>query len=401
MSDNMNSEFLVQEFLDGSLSHADEDNFFLRLASENELRLELKNLLAIRNAIHSDVRAFTPKSESTLHIFDTLGLVSPTTVLPTVQATAVSVNPIGSFFSRYSGYMLSVVVSSLITAFVIFNWFDFDDDVSSNEYSNNISDFDRIQFVPKQIDSSAVSNPVREKTVYKYIYKEQEKTVANNLNTTDLAMMSDSESVRKEVDLVTAYSSNIHHTEFENTSDNKFVMLDKLPKIVYYNLTNNENKLFALVVRKSDYFARNFEGISRDYNFALDNLSIAGIIKVNDELEVGVEYRRERFAQEFAGREGDSYFIFQQEPDFNTFSLLAEYKPEFTEIGIFTPYIGLSAGINNAGPVGRFMLGTDINFSSMYYMNFGFDYSILFFKQEASYFISPKAGVHFGFGLNF
>ena len=49
----------------------------MSLSASEEMRTELKQQLAIRNAVRSDIKALTPKAESTLRIFSELGFTAP------------------------------------------------------------------------------------------------------------------------------------------------------------------------------------------------------------------------------------------------------------------------------------------------------------------------------------
>ncbi|MFW5701359.1 MAG: anti-sigma factor family protein, partial [Bacteroidota bacterium] len=60
---------LIHEFVDGTLSPEHEEELFASLRSNDELRSELKQQMAIKSAVRSDTKAFTPSAASTMAIF--------------------------------------------------------------------------------------------------------------------------------------------------------------------------------------------------------------------------------------------------------------------------------------------------------------------------------------------
>ena len=143
------------------------------------------------------------------------------------------------------------------------------------------------------------------------------------------------------------------------------------------------------------------KGIMPSDDLGLINSSFAISYKLDNEFSFGIDYRRERFAQEFTGKEGNNYFVYRQEPNFQTISLFAKYNPEILKYEVFSPFTILSLGANSSGPVGRIMLGTDIYFSNKFYFTIGYDYNTLFYTQSGANFISSKTGYHFGAGIKF
>jgi hypothetical protein len=113
---------LLYDFVDGSLEHQHEEMLFAEMSTNQELRNELKELLALNGALQSDVKAFVPPVESTMKIFNTLGYTAPIAAVTaaTVAANAGSSGAISSFFAKagtyIGGYIHALLSGVVITA---------------------------------------------------------------------------------------------------------------------------------------------------------------------------------------------------------------------------------------------------------------------------------------------
>ncbi|MBX3043786.1 MAG: hypothetical protein KIT33_13520 [Candidatus Kapabacteria bacterium] len=406
----MENELLVHDFLDGTLAGADEEKLFSLLASEGELRNELKHQLAVKMAVRADVKAFVPKADSTLQIFDKLGLALPLAALPAGTAASVSSAGIGSFIKTNYAYMLTGLLSAAAAVVVMLLLFDFGPknvNYLADSYYYKISPNDN-HIIPV-MESNAVSDDkqVQEKVVYKYVYLNKSENISPQSNSQDELLADNKNNNNAEL-----YSSSIlSEIEFDNIN---LVISDAFSRVnqnqislnlpyQHFNIYDDDDAInnFAFEFRGSEYFNNNIPGIITMDNLGLLNTGATFLYKYDDELSFGIDYRRETFAQEFTGKEQNNYFVYRQEPNFQTISFVGKFSPEFIRFSNFKPFINTGFGLNSAGTVGRLMLGTDIDFSNNLYFTFGADYNILFFTQNGAYFISPKFGVHFGAGIKF
>jgi hypothetical protein len=157
----------------------------------------------------------------------------------------------------------------------------------------------------------------------------------------------------------------------------------------------------TLELRGSNYFMQENSMITSSDKLSMMNTGIVFLYNFSDEFQLGLDYRREQFYQEFSGVENGGVFKYQQKPDFETISLAGKYNPNFAKFNIFSPYIYAGIGVNPAGPVTRMMLGIDTYLSEYYYLSVGYDYNRLFYTQSGSIYSSSKSGIHFGAGFKF
>lgn len=420
----MDNYELISEFLDGALDFEDEEKLFSLFSNDASLRSELKQQLAIKNAINNDSLAYMPKSSSTINIFNELGLILPApipVVSPSIGAKLLS------FIKNNSGYIYTGIISSVATLFITFLLLDFTSGNSQINNSNinqkhNLSKTPIISNIAKDNfddlnnqNKTMKTNKQNEtsKIIYKYIYindssakdysennkklKNQDFDINNKQNNIqNFNLISNSEVSRN-------YGNDLKLFDQINLINNQSLN-PIFTDIEYFNNFNNFNNTlsndFTIELHSSSYKSNSLPELKQN-NMNLLNTGVSLFYNVNNELKIGIDYRRESFFQHFSGVENGATYFYEQEPNFETYSFLTKYNPNYLKIMNFTPYTMLSIGANASGPVGRISVGTDLFVSNSLYLNFGFDYNILLYTQNKANFVSKKIGFYLGAGLNF
>jgi hypothetical protein len=411
----MEYDLLVHEFLDGSLNQAEEDKLFSLLANESEIRNEFKHQLAIKSAVWADLKAINPKADSTLTIFNELGLLLP---VAAGAPMAMWSDKIVNFVKLNSGYFLTSALSVIATILVLFSLSEFG--ILNN--NNNLKDNSLVQKnissnIPndlasgKNISSNQSENfqtqKNDEKIIYKYIYvNKNSEDVADKSQETVSDNSYNKLYTNSNINFVNfpdiMYESN--NVKFYTNEDVNSKNMSNLLEGNYYpnNSFFRDNSLnLTLELRGSNYFMQENSMITSSDKLSMMNTGIVFLYNFSDEFQLGLDYRREQFYQEFSGVENGGVFKYQQKPDFETISLAGKYNPNFAKFNIFSPYIYAGIGVNPAGPVTRMMLGIDTYLSEYYYLSVGYDYNRLFYTQSGSIYSSSKSGIHFGAGFKF
>lgn len=110
----MNYSEMLHEFLDNSLQGANEETLFRALATDEELRFELKYLLNMRDAVREDDKAFVVPVASTNAIFSQLGYTTPA-VVGVGSAVVASQSGLLPFLKTAGGYLVAAVIGALIS----------------------------------------------------------------------------------------------------------------------------------------------------------------------------------------------------------------------------------------------------------------------------------------------
>jgi hypothetical protein len=103
---------LLYEFLDGDISADDEAVLFQEMATNAELRSEMKQFLAIDEAIQNDPVAFSAPPSAGQAVFDTLGISTPITA--DVSAIAESTILSSLLSTRTITWMVTIMGASIV-----------------------------------------------------------------------------------------------------------------------------------------------------------------------------------------------------------------------------------------------------------------------------------------------
>lgn len=450
---------LIQDFVDGSIEPNKEEELFLLLSNNDEMRSELKQVLAIKEAVKNDKKAYTPAPESTMKIFNTLGFQAPIpeAPIPVTPKTNIFSN---LFNSKYSQGIIGGFIAAATTAIIILSLMPWNSDfnsqysnydnnlqnnipytsnfnndnyhnnnnnndiTSSNNYGNSNPDINNSKmnsstsnFTLK--DSNAYKNTKTEKirTIIKYVY------IKNDSNTKqDNIIVSDT--INEENTFVNNNGNVIIKSSQSTLANIAQLFIAKPFANERFNSNQNTIPEFGIIlaptfesglfneVSNSTNWAFEFSG-NQAWNFPeasispktlqiFNNISLALTYKLNTDLFIGLEYRRETFFQEYLGLDSDGeLYIYEQQPNFSTYSATVRYIPEVLQFSIIKPFSQLSIGANKAGPVGRAMLGFEIAPYPALSFILGIEGSHLRFYHNNNNFNTSKIGINFGAKFGF
>ncbi len=410
----MEKDRLIHDFLDGTLSQNQETELFYSLSSDEMMRMELKEQLAIKNAIKGDVKAGTPKVASTMAIFSELGLTPPPVAQVPAGGAAVtsSMSKIWPAISKYSGMIWTGVATAVTTAVVMLllmepGNFTSDQAVTSNNkpegmttntntiVNSNIPVVNSTENENASTGSKQSAGHSNEKIVYKYIYitneNPSEQTVTGLENIVKEIHQSDIAG-SNHFDLSGNNELLVYPIDFELYTGSN--ILSTYSPIGYQSEQTSYGIVFEFRTAK-DW--ANSQGLNPSQYQDWNNTSLSLFKSVSEELMLGVEYRRENFYLDFKGLEGSNQ-LYKYEVYPNTSSLTAavRYSPEFLKLYNFAPFAQLSVGANNVGPVGRFFVGANYSPHPSYSLIFGIDGSAMRYNFQNIDYTSHKFGIQFG-----
>ena len=417
----MEYEKIIHEYIDGTLEQERELELFSVLTQNEELRQDFRSQIAIKNAIRSDVKAFTPKAESTMKIFSTLGFESP---VPAVTPTPITVAPsaVSTGFFAGSGKIIQMIAGSVITAGLtaaillfflkpdLFSWFYSE---NSNSYSKNESSYPIIEnysdipennFLKYFIDDAndKKNTNIAPKIIYKYILVEKKDSdLAVNNKNDDSGMMKNSTS-----NLVLQKSEIMPVEKFQNDLKKYALNNSNISSPFDLNFSNNFSPKEAvglkLEMRGNEVFYSEIERVNPASNQIFNNSAIAIFYSASDELDLGFEYRRENFYQKFSGWENSKFYVYEQQPNFETYNLALRYMPSIFKNDYLQPFAQGAFGLtNNSGQIGRIMIGAELLPESQWSMIAGAEYSFMGYNYQNKNFYTDKFGLNFGISYKF
>lgn len=380
-------------YIDGGLSAESESAFFIKLASDDEMRLKLKQMMDIRNVIASNTSIFTPPAESTSKIFSALGIHQP---------AAVST---GFNYKKAAKYALTLFLGMLLTSAVyyflvpakevtrIINRNTVTDENNHDSKSNGLINYPVVS--SKDIsDLSFKSASLKNQKVPENVLIEPiDKSETNNA--VNINQQNENES-----DIVGINNSKPEFVSELLSGWRQREIIRFAPIVNDFEAINPSGGKFRLELFGSQYFLLPQPEISPARYSLFNNNGLAALWEIDDELSAGLEIRQETFYQEFWGmnRFGiiEKYY---QQPNFTTISLIGKYY--FADFSNFKPYLQANLGANRGGYVYRGTAG--LEFSPYDYIGFllAFEYSKLLFYHADNWFDSEKVGIKYGVKVKF
>jgi hypothetical protein len=407
----MENNSKILDFIDGTLSSTEEDELFRNMSSNEELRAELKHQMAIKEAVKSDVKAFTPSPDSTIRIFDKLGFTSP---VPAVIPAPIPVNPAGTigFFAKYAQGLTFALVSSILTGLTVLTFMKpANENINMTRNQTKTPSTENIKtnsevpnIVSTETESRKSDNTVNSenkvRTVVKYVYRDREPVIESVTSQTsepepqrNIVLLSGADFRNNDI------SQNKMNRNPANMNDNPDLAGINHEYQPYGNISTGSDYLSVELISSEPYFLQNVDISPENYS-AFNKMGIGMNYIISDHFQIGMNVRQETFSQSFTGKESnDNTYRYEQQPNLTTYSLST--KILLADLGLFKPVINLNAGVNNAGFVGRIMGGTYIQAYPGLSFLLSLEYSGLRFKHQNNYFNSTKLGFNYGIGFNF
>ncbi len=413
----MEKDRIIHDFLDGSLSNEKEAELFYSLSSDDELRMELKEQLAIKNAIKGDLKAKTPKVASTMAIFSELGFTPPpvANIPNTGSAVTSPLSKVAAVLSKYTGFIATGITAALTTAVVmlmllepeIFSNSDLASvskdkiTVSEQNDNQNNNNQNQIPVISSEEDTkqeSVATADNKETVVYKYIYITKEKPEAKDVAQVESIVKQLHQSEPASRSLPSAIESKVVFPIYQSPVSNTIVGAYRFDKTEEISSSN-----YGIVIEfRSAKDWTNSNGLNPASYQDWNNISLGLFKSVNEEFMLGVEYRRENFYLDFKGIEGENdMYKYEVYPNLSSLTAAVRYSPDFMKFYDLSPFLQLSLGANNAGPIGRFFVGTEYSPHQSYSLIFGIDGSAMRYNFQNVDYTSQKYGIQFGASFKF
>ncbi len=415
----------VQDFLDGTLEGAKEEQFFLALSSSDELRRELKQQIAIKDAVKADTKAFSPKAASTAAIFSSLGFDPPGAAPPPKPAFWEKT---GAFLKTYSQAFyggLTAAAATIAVMLLLFDTFGGGTDSSNissekttgsgnDNYSQNYlysyqkpvtagienSEIPVVSSGEKPDDGNTAGEKI--KTVVKYVYLKSDGNQSNadiSKSASDFANHpASNENFHADDNILFKDLNASKNTSFPAGFGQTAPGFSRdVPQLSLSPFRTNGRLGFSVELRGSQYWFSAEEKIQPDKYQAFNNLSAAAYYEIFEEFIVGLEYRRENFYQKYEAIDENMHLhLYEQQPNFSSYSAVMRYLPKYAKVSSVQPFAQVSFGGNSAGPVGRAMLGAEIMPYNNIAFTVGMEASIMSYHHRSYNFYSSKYGMNFG-----
>ncbi len=400
----MNYSELIHNYIEGELEPEKEEQLFLALSGNDELRKEFKAQIKIDKAFSQRLSSFVPSGLATTKLFARLG-ISNQLLIPNVSSTSKKL------IQPLSKVIAASLISATLTALLFL--FAFKDKIFYNIPSDN-KHFVYESFTKGNNDYYLLNNDK--------LSEYQNKTPSQNFNQIQTKSIQKMQSNDIESNQYSTYHQAItpiidgyyedKNTQSLNTliSDADFIknfsyrkesFQELLPQLLH-NISFPRKRTLSgirLELNSNQYWQIPKPKISESWIPAFHNNGFALSYKISENIRIGTEFRNEHFYQNFSGTDDfGNKFNYIQFPNYQTITLSAAYK--FINADLFDGFLQFSAGATVTGAIGRLALGTEFEPSPYYTFTLKLEASMLHYTHQNNQFISPKIGLSYGIGLN-
>ncbi|MFA6572087.1 MAG: hypothetical protein WCT77_12715 [Bacteroidota bacterium] len=408
-----NPSEMLHLLVDGELDASQETVLYSALAGNDEMRNQMRELLAIKEAVHKDVEAFTPPPSATKSVFAAIG-ASSLQVPASISAPAVThYGAIMGVLGKIWQPMVSPIVASVITALIFMNFYHpVIQNPAGNALNGNNNSFRQNLLSPSIADGGFNSSlPVA---------KSQDNTARHHrsaiINSEPLSATAAEQPVEEESAAVSEEPVNnlVFASDIENTiNKNQPALLNYCSGTNYQkfaDIKNSDNLLQSKPKESSDGFHLTMQarGISAqsypDVNTGQQNLPVFSNIAFGfytllyKNLQIGFEIGQEQFGQSFYFSDDKQSFLNEQNPllFWSGVSLRGVLDSKIDFIGYGQPFAQLTFGGTQLGPLGKAVAG--IQYSSGIGLTFmlGAEGSTLLYQSQSRWYNTNKLGVTYG-----
>ncbi len=416
---------MLHLFVDGELNNSQEHILFSQLADSEELQLEMKELLSIRESVQNDVEAFTPPAGATRGVFSRLGFTAPTKQ-PIPVPLPYTGGAISNFVRKAWLPVAAALVASLGTFMLLQNndatevskvnsnipvtrAIDNDDFLaaSGNTVRNSLSDgaknISQLGSIDNIKSTNVYSGQKGKNSAFDQSYMTpanfavQITPIRNKYSDNDELLSSNSND-----HAILNYAAPTNSARLSKTISQEFPGYN--PGIGEYhtlsNLTQSENRGLSLVVR--GIHAESYPGSnlpSKAYPI-FSNMSVAMQYQLNDNFLIGAEFGQEPFGQILKTPTDITY----QNPMvfWGAASLKYQAGQQIFNLAGAEPFAQVLLGGTEMGPLVKGIIGLQfISKDWGFGMNFGIEGTSLLYNFNDDLYRTDKLGLTYGIIYSF
>lgn len=405
-------------FLDGELDVADEQRLFDALASNTDLRSEMKDMLAIRNAVHRDVAVPSPALEGSL--LSAAGFTSASPGITTFVSTGTS-----SFWPTAAAAMFAV--ATILGSMLLVSQHNEPSVVAVTGERPTPPATVQIDTV-ERIATPITSRPSTEVNLRDQLARSerQRAELANALSAAEAtiqlltddrqattqhiaALQAENNALREENEVLAGrLASRDRVIVPTNTADirpNASLGTLREQTSAHAQALSTAQTTLPVTLRLRSLASGLSSGQAVPSNVTeaiLPNTSVAFLLPLAEGHAVGLEMGSETFRQRYSGIVNNRTVEYSQTPVL--FWMGATYHLSPFEIDIIDglrPYLDLTAAYAySQGPLGRASLGLRYQPAGPIAFNLGFDAAALGFQHQNTWFSSTKFGMTYGISID-
>jgi negative regulator of sigma E activity len=423
---------MLNLLVDGELDSSHESGVFSELSHSEDLRIEFRELMSIRDSIRMDTEAFTPPLNVASSLFDKLGF-SQEALLPAGGSalSTANISRTATIFRKFWLPVATAVLSSLLTYFIMQNN-DKNTNVNQNSYpvtaskeieksspanSGTIKNANPANETQKQTNDKQSNTIVHEKSISNnsistnkvietgIASKHSKKNVTENNDNTgstteDITRLASLERpaalFSPSVILQPKFNLNTGNSSVQSFEDSRI----DLSRI----LTEKEHNgmKYAIILRGITGASFPQTDVPTNSSSILSNLALGAYVIIDEHNRIGIEIGREPFSQIFTNMENGRLVRYEQNP--MLFWAGLSYRYNLDRVGSIAngePFIQLIAGSSESGLLSKGLMGMQFRTDNGLGFFLGLEGSLLFFENQKSYFTTKKIGLTYSMFFDF
>ena len=404
-------------FLDGELDPSMESQLFSELAINDELRTEMRELLAIRESVQNDIEAFTPPISAAGIVFNRLGFTPPQIVnLPVPGAFRGGI--FGNLTKNLWGPAVAAVIAALFTALILINIYENKLTEFKKEIPEMISK-ESIRIIQKQkpLLASAAEplsiepGKVKGKNIPKII---NNSAIDENVAENAVATTSMDNNGNNTVQI--AQNNNEVHTilslsEFRQQAENiklqpgitSISQVEPMDYKTLINIRKQPGRKYSLVARGITGKSYPETGLPVPSYPFFSNMAAGAYYAHSDNLRIGLEAGEEPFGQIFNNKERNMQYQYIQNPMlfWATLGIQGLLSYRIPLIG-GQPFAEIMVGGTELGPISKAMVGLQYYSSETGLgLVLAAEGTLLMYENQNQWYYTKKIGLTYGMSFNF
>lgn len=408
LNGNTPSEKLNQ-LLDGELSESQESQLFSELSLNDELRSEMRDLIAIKNTVRSDTEAFVPPVSATAAVFEKAGFNIPGAYFAGLKSVFVRYSWIPILLALLTGYTTFSIMSNNNNrdlAVIQNNLEQLQNKLIASQ--NNIAE---LSAENSQLKIAANKPPeIREVIKYVKVPVVSSKATVQDAITSNSSQKNDDAVVDN--DVLTAFSA----SNFTNNADN----VDRLSNLSYgyvpeypsneglYSPVSNNIRINTetYYISLSGMLGATYPQVAAPTPNEISNFRISMLfLTSNDDMYIGMEAGREPFSQQFYNVDRDNKkYLYEQRPNvwWAGASLMSELGNKIDGLLGARPFGKILIGATELGPLGKVAAGLNWKSDAWGLGTFiGLEGSFMGYQNQGQWYLSQKLGIIYGMSIQF
>jgi hypothetical protein len=427
-----NPSEMLHLLFDGELDSSLETPLYASLMQNEDLRSELRELIAIRDSIRKDVEAYTPPVVATQGIFSKLGYTPPIIPKATVSNTT-------SFWSNFGQKLwnpaVSAILASVITALFFMNYYQ-NENTNSSVYNNKMQPTMTKSAVIAQngnvanddiANQSLKNERVIIKERIKYVYVTNNESNKSNISENDKILTGTTPEITGTSNEIST-GKNTQENTLSDDSKSWLSMINPVPffgiesSIIRQNQLKNQNNSSREFILSDNFYPEQEKGHSLMMQFkamsgasfpnvqienladnVIKNFSFGAFVPMTENFHLGIEGGQEPFSQVFHHVEDNTLYRIEQNPTLWWLGIGFKYNwdKHIEFLANAQPFINLTIASTKVGPYGKAIAGLQFVSDNGIGIMLGIDGGSLIYQEQKRFYSTEKLGITYGMFMRF